>query len=57
MYAPKSVLGTVGFKGSVDYTIVAGNVVVKDGKLVNVDENQIVKNANLVVEKLINKIS
>lgn len=57
LYDPKSVLGTVGFKGSVDYTVVAGNVVVKDGKLVNVDENQIVKKANLAVEKLINKIN
>ena len=54
-YDPKSVLGTVGFKGAVDYTIVAGNVVVKDGKLVNVDEDKIVEEANVVVEKLISK--
>lgn len=55
LYDPKSVLGTVGFKGAVDYTVVAGNVVVKDGKLVNVDENKVVKEANLAVQKLINK--
>lgn len=54
-YDPKSILGTVGFKGSVDYTIVAGNVVVKDGMLVNVDEDKIVIKANKAVEKLIEK--
>lgn len=55
LYDPKSVLGTVGFKGAVDYTVVAGNLVVKDGKLVNVDENKIVMEANLAVQNLINK--
>jgi cytosine/adenosine deaminase-related metal-dependent hydrolase len=55
LYDPKSVLGTVGFKGAVDYTVVAGNVVVRDGKLVNVDENQIIKEANIAVQKLIDK--
>ena len=55
-YDPKSILGTVGFKNSVDYTIVAGKVVVKDGKLVNLDEEKLSYDANKVVEKLINKI-
>lgn len=54
-YDPKSVLGTVGFKGAVDYTIVAGNIVVKDGRLVNIDEDKIVNEANIAVEKLISK--
>lgn len=55
-YDPKSILGTVGFKNSVDYTIVAGKVVVKDGKLANLDEEKLFYDANKVVEKLINKI-
>lgn len=55
LYDPKSLLGTVGFKNAVDYTIVAGKVIVKDGKIVNVDENKIVEKAKIEVEKLINK--
>ena len=54
-YDPKSVLGTVGFKGAVNYTIVNGRVVVKEGKLVSIDEEKITREANLAVEKLINK--
>ncbi len=54
-YDPKSVLGTVGFKSPVDYTIVSGKIVVKDGKLTTIDEEKIVFEANKCVEKLINK--
>lgn len=54
-YDPKSILGTVGFKDSVDYTIVAGKVVVKDGRLVNLDEERLSHDANKAVERLINK--
>ncbi|WP_041701388.1 8-oxoguanine deaminase [Gottschalkia acidurici] len=54
-YDPKSVLGTVGVKGSVDYTIVGGNIVVKDGKLITIDEEKIVHEANAKVEELIKK--
>ncbi|MGL4990684.1 MAG: 8-oxoguanine deaminase [Sarcina sp.] len=54
-YDPKSLFGTVGFKGGVDYTIVNGKVVVRDGKLVNVDESKLIYLANDTVTKLINK--
>ncbi|NKF05543.1 8-oxoguanine deaminase [Clostridium gasigenes] len=54
-FDPKSILGTVGFKGAVDYTIVGGNVVVKEGKLVNIDEEKITYEANEAVERLIKK--
>ncbi|MBU3106835.1 8-oxoguanine deaminase [Clostridium gasigenes] len=54
-FDPKSILGTVGFKGAVDYTIVGGNVVVKEGKLVNIDEEKITCEANEAVERLIRK--
>lgn len=54
-YDPKSLLGTVGFKGSVDYTIVNGKIVVKDGRLVNIDEEKIIYKANEAVTRLINK--
>ncbi|MBU3135252.1 8-oxoguanine deaminase [Clostridium gasigenes] len=54
-FNPKSILGTVGFKGAVDYTIVGGNVVVKEGKLLNIDEEKITYEANEAVERLIKK--
>ena len=46
---------TVGFKGSVDYTVVNGRVVVKDGHLVNVDEDKLVREANRSVQAYLNK--
>lgn len=54
-FDPKSVLGTIGLKSPVDYTIVNGKIVVKNGKLVNIDEEKITKDANQSVEKLLNK--
>ena len=55
-YDPKSILGTVGFKNSVDYTIANGKIVIKDGKLVSLDEENLSYYANKSIEKLINKI-
>lgn len=49
----KSLLATVGFKGCVDYTIVAGKVVVKEGKLTTLDEEKTIYEANKAVRKLI----
>ena len=51
----KSMLGTVGVKGSVDYTVVNGKVVVDNGKLVNIDEKDISKKAQGFMEELNNK--
>lgn len=48
----KSVLGTVGYKGSVHTTIVNGKVVVRDGKLVTVDEEKLIKAGNAAYKKL-----
>lgn len=36
-YDPKSVLATVGVRGPVDYTVVRGRVVVREGRLTGVD--------------------
>lgn len=38
---PKSVLATVGLKGSVDYTIINGKIVVEHGALTSVDEEKL----------------
>ena len=45
-YDVKSVLGTVGVRGPVDYTIVHGRVTVQDGRLVQVDEGKLAQEAN-----------
>ena len=42
----KSVLGTVGVRGAVDYTVVHGRVTVKGGKLTTIDEEKIAFDAN-----------
>ena len=53
-FDPASALCTVGLKGSVDYTVVNGRIAVRDGRLVNVDEDRIVEKANAAVENYIN---
>lgn len=46
---PKSMLGTVGWKGAVDYTVVNGKVTVRSGRLVGVDEERLTREANTLV--------
>lgn len=46
----KSMLGTVGFKGPVDVTVVNGRVVVKDGRLIGIDEERAVREARAAVD-------
>lgn len=38
-------LGTVGVRGPVDYTVVHGRVTVEDGRLTTVDEEQLAREA------------
>lgn len=45
MFDPKSMPATVGYKGPVDYTIVNGQVVVRGGRLTNVDEEKAARQA------------
>ena len=54
-FDPMSVLGTVGFKGSVDYTIVNGVPVVQNGELTTFDEAEAVRSANRVVRRYLNR--
>ena len=44
-YSPADVLATVGLRGAVDYTVVGGKIVVKDGQLVTIDEEKIAADA------------
>ncbi len=51
-------IGAVLFSGDTqiaEYTIVNGKVVVRNGKLVNIDENEILKKANLIAEDILEK--
>ena len=44
-YSPADVLATVGLRGPVDYTVVNGKIVVKEGHLVTVDEEKVPEEA------------
>lgn len=52
----KSVLGTVGYKNSVEYTIINGKIVVEQGCLSTVDELKLTEKSNSKVKELLNKI-
>ena len=54
-FDPMSMLGTVGFKGSVDYTIVGGVPVVQHGELTTIDEREAAYSANSVVRRYLNR--
>ena len=47
-YSPADALATVGLRGAVDYTVVNGRVVVKEGRLVTVDEDAVASKAREV---------
>lgn len=55
MVDPKSVLATVGLKGAVDYTVINGEIVVKQGRLVSIDEEKTRREAQDCFEKFIKK--
>lgn len=55
-FDPKSLFGTIGWKGSVDYTIVNGKVVVEKGKLISVDEEKMYKLADETENKYLSKV-
>ena len=50
-YDAKSVLGTVGVKGPVDYTVVNGRITVRNGHLVGIDEEKLVRDAEQEVRR------
>ena len=54
-FDPMSVLGTVGLKVNVDYTIVNGVPVVQNGELTTIDEAETVRAANAVVRRYLNR--
>ena len=55
-FDPMSVLGTVGFKGNVDYTIVNGVPVVQRGELVTADEGELTAQASQTVRRYLGRL-
>ena len=53
--APTSVLGTVGVRGPVDYTVVHGRVTVEHGHLVTVDEEKLAHDADAKCRAYLNR--
>jgi len=54
-YDPASVLATVGLRGSVDITVVNGNVVVREGRLITIDEEKIAEEAGKVCREYLSR--
>ena len=54
-FDPMSLLGTVGFKGNVDYTFVGGVPVVQQGELTTADEGEIVRRAGETVSRYLGR--
>ncbi|NCB74066.1 MAG: 8-oxoguanine deaminase [Clostridia bacterium] len=52
---PPAFLATTGYKGNVDYTIVNGRVVVKDGELALIDEHSLAIKANTAFRKFMSR--
>lgn len=50
---PKSIFGIIGYKKTVDYTIVNGKIVVEKGRMKNIDEDIISEKANTEVKRLL----
>lgn len=50
-FDPKAVLCSVGLKGTVDYTVVNGRIVVRKGRLVGVDEERLSVEANQAAKR------
>ena len=51
---PIALLATVGVNHPVDYTIINGKIIVQNGEIKTIDENKIVKEANIKFEEFIN---
>ena len=54
-FDPKSVLGTVGVRGPVDYTVVQGRVTVEQGHLATIDEEALAHDAEAKCRAYLNR--
>lgn len=56
LYDPKSVLATVGLRGTVDYTVVNGRVAVEHGRLAAMDEERLAHDAEAACRRYLGKM-
>lgn len=54
-YSPADVLATAGLRGPVDYTVVEGRIVVKEGRLAGVDEAAVAERARAVCKAYLDR--
>ncbi|MBR0026984.1 MAG: 8-oxoguanine deaminase [Clostridia bacterium] len=54
-YDPTCVLATVGFKQPVDYTVINGHVTVEKGRIVGLDEEKLVRDAEREVRRYLGR--
>ena len=54
-YSPADVLATVGLRGPVDYTVVEGRIVVKEGRLAGVGEAAVAERARAVCKAYLDR--
>lgn len=52
---PKSMLGSVGLKGAVDYTVAAGKVAVREGRLTGIDEEAEARKSGALVRAYLSR--
>lgn len=52
---PKSMLSTVGLKGAVDLTVVDGKITTRDGQLLHVNEEEIVRRSQAELRRYLNR--
>ncbi len=56
LYDPKSLLGTVGFRGPVDGTVVHGRLVAERGRLTGVEETALVQRADRALRRYLSQM-
>ena len=54
---PKNLFGTVGYSRPVDYTIVNGRIRVRDGVLVDIDEEHVLTRGRANINKLLEAVT
>lgn len=55
-YSPKTMLAAVGLSGAVDYTIVNGEIVVEEGRMKHLDEDELFEQSHRKVKEYLNML-
>lgn len=52
LHDPKNLIARLGLTGEVEFTMVGGEMIFKDGEIINIDEGKIAEKANMLYKKL-----